>query len=63
MRLPVGEEASFSGVVDLVTLKAITYVDGKPKEADIPAALADRVKEYRARFGDYCTQQICNPTE
>ncbi len=50
VQLPVGEEAGFSGVVDLVTLKATVYADGKPKEAEIPADLADRVKEYREKL-------------
>jgi elongation factor G len=50
VQIPIGEEAGFSGVVDLVTLKATVYADGKAKEADIPAALAERVKEYREKL-------------
>src|SRR5215470_10799531 len=50
VQLPVGEEAGFSGVVDLVTLKASVFADGKPKDVDIPPDLADRVREYREKL-------------
>ncbi len=44
IQLPIGAEAGFEGVVDLVAMKAIVYKDelGKEQEEiDIPAALAD----------------------
>src|SRR5687767_1117605 len=45
LHLPVGEEHGFTGFVDLVTQKAVTYgADGKPSEGPVPADLADRVK-------------------
>jgi elongation factor G len=50
IQIPLGEEAGFSGTVDLVTLKATVHTDGKPKETDIPPALADRFKEYREKL-------------
>jgi elongation factor G len=50
VQLPVGEEARFSGVVDLVSLRAIVYADGKPKDGDVPSDLTDRVKEYREKL-------------
>lgn len=43
-QLPVGEEKNFRGVVDLVRMKAYTYEpggDGKAKEGDIPADIAE----------------------
>lgn len=47
--LPIGAEASFSGVVDLVTMKAYSFEDNGRKvvEKDIPADLSGRVEEYR----------------
>jgi elongation factor G len=44
IHLPLGAERDFSGVVDLVRMKAYTYTadgDGKGKEGDIPPSLAD----------------------
>ena len=40
VQLPIGEERSFKGVVDLVAMKAWTFAgDGKASEAPIPAEL------------------------
>ncbi|MBI1962991.1 MAG: elongation factor G [Candidatus Rokubacteria bacterium] len=50
LQLPLGEESGFKGVVDLVKQKAVTWTDGKPADAEIPADLADRVKEYREKL-------------
>ncbi len=49
VQLPIGQETSFKGVVDLITRKAYIYTDasGNCNEADIPADLADRVEEFR----------------
>jgi elongation factor G len=44
VHLPLGAERDFNGVVDLVRMKAYTYAadgDGKGKESEIPAGLAD----------------------
>jgi elongation factor G len=48
VHLPLGAEREFRGVVDLVRMKAFTYTadgDGKGKEEDIPAALADAAQK------------------
>jgi elongation factor G len=52
LEIPIGAEASFSGVVNLLTRKAYTYGgrDGKAEEAAIPADLADQVEEYRLQL-------------
>ncbi len=45
--IPIGAEKEFKGVVDLVHMKAILYTpdgDGKGKEGDIPADVADTAK-------------------
>ncbi len=47
IHLPIGCERDFKGVVDLVRMKAYTYTsdgDGKGKESDIPADLAEAAK-------------------
>jgi elongation factor G len=50
MQLPIGSEAAFKGVVDLVEMKAIYWDDelGRdPTEADIPAELKSLASEMR----------------
>ncbi len=51
MQIPVGEESSFLGIVDLMTEKAVLWEDDlgqEPKEAEIPTHLIEQVKEMRA---------------
>jgi elongation factor G len=53
MQLPIGSEANFSGVVDLIEMKAHVWKgdDGKHWDTtDIPADLADRAAEYREKL-------------
>ena len=48
IQIPIGAERDFSGVVDLVRMKAYTYTadgDGKGKEGEIPANLADAAQK------------------
>ena len=50
VQLPIGEEKSFTGVVDLVTMKAVTFPadgSGTPTEGEVPAALAERAQAAR----------------
>jgi len=47
LQLPIGEEKSFRGVVDLITMKAHVYApdgDGKAKIEEIPTDLAEAAK-------------------
>lgn len=50
--LPIGDEADFKGIVDLVKNRAIVWHDenfgSTFDEVDIPADMVDEVKEYRA---------------
>ena len=52
--LPIGTEAGFKGLVDLVTMKAYTYAgtSGKGAEGPIPADLADAAAEAREALVD-----------
>ena len=43
MQFPIGKEADFKGIVDLVQQKAYTYSDGKATACDIPADMKDAV--------------------
>ncbi len=48
VQLPIGSEKNFSGVIDLVRMKAYTYEmggNGKGKAGEIPAAMAGQAKE------------------
>ncbi len=48
IQIPIGSERDFTGVVDLIRMKSYTYTpdgDGKGKEADIPANLADAAQK------------------
>jgi len=50
LHLPIGSEADFKGIVDIVKQKAYLYAtdgSGKVTEAEIPAELADSVEVYR----------------
>ena len=52
LQIPIGAESNFKGVVNLLTMKAITW-EGDDKgakftEADIPADLVDKANEFRA---------------
>jgi elongation factor G len=53
LQLPIGSEKNFSGIVDLVRMKAFTYEmggNGKGKEADIPAGIAEEAKAAHERL-------------
>src|SRR5512137_757718 len=50
MQMPIGSEAAFQGVIDLMTMKAVYWDDelGKePREAEIPADLKNEAEERR----------------
>ncbi|MDM8523495.1 elongation factor G [Desulfococcaceae bacterium HSG8] len=48
MQLPIGSEADFNGVIDLIDMKAYTYdADGKVSSGDIPADLKDTAETER----------------
>ena len=47
IQLPIGAEKNFTGIIDLITMKAYSYTpggDGKGKEIPIPADMAEAAK-------------------
>jgi len=53
IQIPIGAEAGFEGVVDLITMKAHRYAkdgSGQATTGDLPTELADRAKEYHAKL-------------
>ena len=55
IQIPLGAEADFLGVIDLIDMKANVYSDEKDKGetfdvVDIPAEYQDQAKEYREKL-------------
>ncbi|MBP5698644.1 MAG: elongation factor G [Alphaproteobacteria bacterium] len=54
LQLPIGAEADFKGVVDLINMKAIIYTgdtaDSPIEIQEIPANLKDKAEEYHAKL-------------
>jgi elongation factor G len=48
LQLPIGSEAKFTGIVDLISMKAYTYdAEGKASECDIPSDMQKLVDDER----------------
>jgi len=47
LQLPIGKEDGFNGIVDLVSMKAYTYADGKASPCCIPDDMKDTVESER----------------
>src|SRR5260370_39851518 len=50
LQIPIGEQAGFSGVVDLVSGKAYTFAGGKATPTDRPTGLAEMAATYREQL-------------
>ena len=61
MQLPIGAEADFVGLIDLVKMKAIIWKDenlgAEFEEVDIPDDLADMAAEYRTKLVETAVEQ------
>ncbi len=53
IQLPIGTEANFTGIIDLITMKAEVYKDDmgqQIEESEVPAEYLDKAKKLRAEF-------------
>jgi elongation factor G len=54
IQLPIGSEADFKGIIDLVRMKAVVWdnenLGATFRDEEIPANLADKAAEYRAKL-------------
>jgi elongation factor G len=53
LQLPIGLEANFAGVVELITMKALMFAkdgSGRSEEKDIPANMKDDAASYRKKM-------------
>ena len=60
VQVPIGEEASFKGLVDLITGRAYTWESdesGTPTEIDVPGDLADEVSSAREALMEMVAEQ------
>ncbi len=57
LQYPIGEAASFKGMVDLISLKAYEFdADGNRKEIDIPADIKDEVEDAHKNIIDVAAE-------
>lgn len=66
LQIPIGNESSFSGMVDLITMKALIYNDDLGldiKETEIPEDLKDEAEKYREALIDTVSEQSDEITE
>ncbi len=58
LQLPIGKEAGFKGVVDLLRMKALYFQEsaGKVEESEIPAEMAKEAASYRERLMEAATE-------
>ena len=61
LQLPVGSEAEYAGLVDLLLMKAVIWEDeelgAKYNQVDIPADLAEKAAEYREKLIEHAVEQ------
>ena len=59
IQLPIGSEAQFRGVIDLLEMKADVYYDELGKDMrveDVPADMLEKAEEYRA----FLVEEVCS---
>eukprot|EP00798_Chlamydomonas_sp_ICE-L_P032383 gene32382-2576_t len=61
IHLPIGNEAEFAGIIDIVKMKAIVWggeeLGAKFEEVDIPADMLEKSKEYQQQMYDMIVEQ------
>lgn len=56
VQLPIGQEASFKGVVNVLSKKAYLFEGGKTTETEMPADMADAVDDAHMRLMEYAAE-------
>ena len=59
LEIPIGAEAGFKGLVDLISMKACIYEmdgSGKFREEEIPGDLSDMAEEYREKLVEFAAE-------
>ena len=59
IQLPIGQEDTFKGMVDLVEMKAYVYYDDLGKDIrveEIPADMADKAQQYRSELVEHVAE-------
>ncbi len=59
VQLPIGAEADFRGIIDLLTMKAIMYYDDMGNDIrieEIPADMLEKAQEYRAALLEHVAE-------
>lgn len=60
IQLPIGNEADFRGIIDLITMRAEVYYDNEGndvRDEDIPADMLDKAEEYRTAMIEACADE------
>ena len=59
IQLPIGQEDTFKGIIDLVEMKAYVYYDDLGKDIrveEIPADMADKAQQYRSELVEHVAE-------
>lgn len=56
VQLPIGQEAGFKGVVNVLSKKAYLFEGGKTTETEMPADMADAVDDAHMRLMEYAAE-------
>ncbi len=60
IQLPIGAEADFKGIIDLVNMNAVMYYDDKGLDVrveEIPADMKEKAEQYRAELLEHVAEQ------
>lgn len=50
LQIPIGAGNTFSGIIDIVSMRALSFNNGKPAETEIPSELMPEAENYRKRL-------------
>lgn len=50
LQIPIGSGDTFRGTVDIISMKAFNFTDGKPKEIDIPPEILAEAEGFRKKL-------------